>query len=77
MTEPASGTAPWLQAVSDAIGISVPADQATLLDLTREIAHAVERLAGPLTLFMLGCAVGAGGDVDALVTQVRGLLPAR
>ena len=68
-------TAPWLLDVTDAIGVAAPADQATLLDLTREIAHGVERPAGPLTLFMIGCAVGAGGDVTELIARVRGLLP--
>jgi hypothetical protein len=67
-------TATWLADVADAIGVPAPADQATLLDLTREIAHAVERPAGPLTLFMLGCAVGSGGEPATLVTQVRALL---
>ena len=68
-------TAPWLHDVAATIGVPAPADQATLLDLTREVAHAVERPAGPLTLFMLGCAVGAGGDEQGLIARVRALLP--
>ena len=39
-----------------------------LLDLTREAAHGVERIAGPLTTFLIGVAVGRGADV-AVVTQ--------
>ncbi|HVU73599.1 MAG TPA: DUF6457 domain-containing protein [Mycobacteriales bacterium] len=69
-------TAEWLPAVAEMIGVAAPADQATLLDLTREIAHAVERPAGPLTLFMLGCAVGGGADIGDLIAQVRARLPA-
>jgi len=36
----------------------------------------VERPAGPLTLFMIGSAVGAGGDLTELIARGRGLLPA-
>ena len=68
-------TATWLAGVADELGVPAPTDQAMLLDLTREIAHAVERPAGPLTLFMLGCAVGAGDELPALVARVRALLP--
>lgn len=67
-------TAPWLLEVSEALAVPAPEDQVALLDLTREIAHAVERPAGPLTLFMLGCAVGAGGDAADLIARVRATL---
>lgn len=47
-----------------------------LLDLTREVAHGVERPAAPITLLLLG--LGAHGDptqLPALVDRVRALIP--
>lgn len=35
---------------------------APLLDLVREVAHGVSRPAGPLTVFLIGLAVGAGAS---------------
>jgi hypothetical protein len=61
----------WLAAVSAELGVPIPADQELLLDLTREIAHGVERPAGPLTLLMIGA---AGGGVADAVARVRALL---
>jgi hypothetical protein len=63
----------WLRRVAAEIGVPAPAGPDVLLDLTREVAHGVERKAGPLTLFMLGCAVGGGGDEAALVSRLRAL----
>jgi hypothetical protein len=45
-----------------------------LLDLTREAAHGVERVAGPLTTFLVGVAVGRGADVAVAVEAARALL---
>lgn len=39
-------------------------DVATVLDLTRDIAHQVMRPAGPLTMFVLGLALGGSQDAD-------------
>ena len=33
-----------------------------LLDLTRDVAHGVARIAGPLTCYLVGIAVGRGDD---------------
>lgn len=45
-----------------------------LLDLTREAAHGVERVAGPLTTFLVGVAVGRGADVAAATEAATALL---
>lgn len=45
-----------------------------LLDLTREAAHDVERVAGPLTTFLVGVAVGRGRPVTAAVDTAHALL---
>ncbi|SDJ10168.1 hypothetical protein SAMN05444157_1741 [Frankineae bacterium MT45] len=66
----------WLSRVATELGVE-PLDRTDdLLDLTREIAHALERRFGPLTLFLLGQAVALGGDRDALVARLQAMLPA-
>ncbi|MGI3780212.1 MAG: DUF6457 domain-containing protein [Janthinobacterium lividum] len=55
----------------------VPLDDAAvsaLLDLTREAAHGVERVAGPLTTFLVGVAVGRGADVTVATEAAAALL---
>jgi hypothetical protein len=44
-----------------------------LLDLTRDVAHGVTRIAGPLSTYLLGLAVGAGADRATSVTAVAEL----
>lgn len=47
-----------------------------LLDLTREVAHGVERPAAPVTLLLLGLAAdGDPAQLPALVDRVRALIP--
>ena len=59
----------WLDAVSAELGITdVELDNKsihTLLDLARDAAHEVERLAAPLTTFLVGVAVGRGATGGA------------
>ena len=45
-----------------------------LLELTREVAHGVERIAGPLTTFLVGVAVGRGASVDVATQTALALL---
>ncbi|SOD74573.1 hypothetical protein SAMN05892883_3759 [Jatrophihabitans sp. GAS493] len=66
----------WLARVAADLGVEPLAKTDDLLDLTREIAHSLERRFGPLTLFLLGQAVAAGGDRDVLVARLRAMLPA-
>ena len=70
--------AQWLARLADEleVGDAVPDDAATrdLLDLTREAAHGVERIAGPLTTFLVGVAVGRGADVAAATEAAAALL---
>lgn len=44
-----------------------------LLDLTREVAHGVTRIAGPLSTYLLGVAVGAGADSAAGIAAVAAI----
>lgn len=71
-------TTQWLTRLGAELGTDdVVLDDATisrLLDLTREAAHGVERIAGPLTTFLLGVAVGRGADVTAATEAAQALL---
>lgn len=59
----------WLVEASRALGLEATVDAALILDLAREVAHAVARPAAPLTSYLLGLAVAAGADpVDAAET---------
>ncbi len=67
----------WLDAVSEELGITdVELDNNsihTLLDLARDSAHEVERLAAPLTSFLVGVAVGRGQSLGAAAASVTTL----
>jgi hypothetical protein len=47
-----------------------------LLAVTRDVAHGVARIAGPLTTYLIGLAVGAGMPRDQAVTIVSRLAAA-
>lgn len=55
----------WIDELCDALEIDAEVDEGLILDLARDVAHAVERPAAPLTTFLLGYAAalhGAGPD---------------
>ncbi len=52
----------WLVAAADELGVEHPVDSRLLLDMTRDVAHGVERPAAPLTAYLLGLAVARGAD---------------
>jgi hypothetical protein len=68
----------WLTRLGAELGTDdVPLDEAAirdLLDLTREAAHSVERVAGPLTTFLVGVAVGRGAHVAVATEAALALL---
>ena len=63
----------WLQFVAKSLGVDsdvVPVDD--LLELTRDVAHGVERKAAPLTTFLLGYAAAVGErDINEILAIVR------
>lgn len=68
----------WLETLAEGLGLSgdVAVEEETvhiLLDLARDAAHQVARPAAPLTTFLLGVAVGRGGDLEALAAQATRL----
>ena len=68
----------WLTTLSAELEASdVPLDDDaihTLLDLARDSAHEVERLAAPLTTFLVGVAVGRGATLRSAATAATELL---
>ena len=69
----------WIAQASTAL--DVPADALStelrneLLDLTRDVAHGVARIAGPLTCYLVGVAVGRGADPDAALAALTAVVP--
>ena len=67
----------WLREATAALQLpvdAVPADLRTdLLDVTRDVAHNVTRVAGPLTTYLLGLAVARGMAPSAAVGVVKSL----
>ncbi len=63
----------WLAQVAQLLGIAesdIPVDD--LLDLTREVAHNVERKSAPLTTFLIGLAAGKSDhSTQELIKQVE------
>ena len=68
----------WLTTLSAELETSdVPLDDHaihTLLDLARDSAHEVERLAAPLTTFLIGVAVGRGATLGSAAAAATELL---
>jgi hypothetical protein len=74
----AQSTTDWLRRLAVELGAGdVALDDAAvteLLDLTREAAHGLERVAGPLTTFLVGVAVGRGVGLREAVETATALL---
>lgn len=49
----------WLEAVAKKLGIDLEIDVDAVLDLTRDVAHNLERKYAPLTSYLLGYAVAS------------------
>jgi hypothetical protein len=67
----------WTVAVRAGLGLD-PApwsttDTKTVLELARDVAHAVDRPAAPLTAYLLGVAVGRGLTLPDASERVRTL----
>jgi hypothetical protein len=67
----------WLNTVSSELGIAdVELDNNDihiLLDLARDSAHEVERLAAPLTSYLVGVAVGRGASLGSVAAKITAL----
>lgn len=52
----------WVDAVKEALGLDVEVDVDLILDVAKDAAHGVQRPAAPVTTYLFGLAVAAGGD---------------
>ncbi len=66
----------WLKRVADVLNVDqheIPVEE--LLNLTREVAHGVERKSAPLTTYLLGYAAGKGSlttdEVSSLIAHLN------
>jgi hypothetical protein len=50
----------WIDELCDVLDLETEVDEALILDLARSAAHNVERIAAPITTYLLGVAVGSG-----------------
>jgi Domain of unknown function (DUF6457) len=64
----------WVMAVAQQLGVNPnPADTRTILALTKDVAHNVDRPAAPVTAYMVGIAVGQGWPLPQAVKSIRDL----
>ena len=64
----------WLDEAARSLDLDPGAvDKRLVLDLARDVAHAVERPAAPLTAYLLGIAVGRGADPAATAAALSAL----
>lgn len=67
----------WIADAAHTLGLpseSIPHDlRDALLDVTRDVAHGVARIAGPLTTYLIGLAVGSGMPPSTAVGRVSEL----
>jgi uncharacterized caspase-like protein len=68
----------WTAAVSADLGLDpgplATADTRAVLDLTRDVSHAVDRPAAPVTAYLLGLAVGRGLTLPDATERVKTLV---
>ena len=63
----------WLAAAATELGVDGTVEVQLLLDMTRDVAHGVERPAAPLTTYLLGLAVAAGADPTEACARLSAL----
>lgn len=65
---PAGRLDDWAAELAEVLrAADAPVDVALLLDVARDVAHAVDRPAVPITLFLLGYAAAQQGGTSAVV----------
>ncbi|MEO3784406.1 DUF6457 domain-containing protein [Actinocorallia sp. B10E7] len=61
----------WIETACAELGLEPGSvDRDLVLDLARDVAHGVARPAAPLTAYLLGVAVGRGGDPAVLAERL-------
>ncbi|MFN2540007.1 MAG: DUF6457 domain-containing protein [Mycobacteriales bacterium] len=64
----------WVATASKGLGLTDPVDIELLLDIAREAAHGVQKVAAPITTYLLGLAVGRGADPAEAAATLRQVL---
>jgi len=71
----------WIADAAQALALPpapIPVDlRNELLELTRDVAHGVARIGGPLTCYLVGLAVAGGAAPSTAVGTLKELLAAR
>ncbi len=63
----------WIDELCDALDIEVEMDESLVLDVAREAAHNVERVAAPISTFLLGYAAAKAGGSPAALERLAGV----
>ncbi|HEX5860337.1 MAG TPA: DUF6457 domain-containing protein [Nocardioides sp.] len=67
----------WIDELCDVLDIETEVDEGLILDLARTSAHQVERVAAPVTTYLLGVAAGEKGadpaGVEGLAARAQAL----
>jgi hypothetical protein len=67
----------WIDELCDVLEIETEVDEGLILDLARTSAHQVEKVAAPVTTYLLGLAAGtqgaALGEVEDLAARAQAL----
>lgn len=62
----------WIDELCDTLDVEAEVDEALVLDLARIAAHNVERVAAPITTYLLGYAAGLRGGDPSIVEALAG-----
>jgi Domain of unknown function (DUF6457) len=62
----------WIDELCDALDIDAEVDEGVILDLARDAAHSVERIAAPITTYLLGYAAALAGGSPEKVEELAG-----
>lgn len=63
----------WIDRAKSELELTDEVNTDLVLDLARDVAHAVERRAAPVTTYLLGIAVGRGSDPEEAAAKLAGL----
>jgi hypothetical protein len=67
----------WIDELCDVLDIDAEIDEGLVLDLSRTAAHSVQKVAAPITAYLLGYAAGKGGadpeEVERLAARAQAL----
>lgn len=67
----------WIDEVLSELDLTDDVDVDNLLLVARDVAHAVERRAAPVTTYLLGLAVARGISLEDAASRVQRLAQAR